>query len=87
MRSKKENSVRLPGPWSTLRLCLPGRQITTCRGVQLPPLTFSMYVPYGSPSFSKDFVAHCKKSLRELLSGPAESELANVPFPLAPFCP
>mmetsp|Transcript_28076 Transcript_28076/g.45035 ORF Transcript_28076/g.45035 Transcript_28076/m.45035 type:complete len:127 (+) Transcript_28076:84-464(+) len=25
-----------------------------------------------------DFVNHCKKCLRELLSGPAESELANV---------
>mmetsp|Transcript_5603 Transcript_5603/g.10008 ORF Transcript_5603/g.10008 Transcript_5603/m.10008 type:complete len:131 (-) Transcript_5603:148-540(-) len=25
-----------------------------------------------------DFIANCKKSLKELLSGPAESELANV---------
>ncbi|CAJ1392186.1 unnamed protein product [Effrenium voratum] len=25
-----------------------------------------------------DFIAHCKKSLRGLLTGPAESELANV---------
>ena len=28
--------------------------------------------------FSKDFVAHCKKCLGRLLTGPAESELANV---------